>query len=222
MNESLENEVTQQIESKDLILRVMEMGKLVGMREAFALVAGRCAAADVECLRRLRDDRKFRDLGCSWDEFCAKHLKVSRRSVDRLIARLEEFGPAYFHLTKLTHITASEYRQIAASVSEAGIEIDGAVVTLLPENSDKLSAAIVELLERTNRTEQSDAPKLLEAAPPAELSPAQRIVEACGAIRSILSELHELEYGEMTAVTSAILSMVDTAKRTRLLLFPGM
>lgn len=219
MNETIENvAVTPSDESNQLITRVMEMGRFVGMREAFAQVAGRCAAADIECLRRLRDERKFRDLGCSWDEFCTRHLRVSRRSVERQIAHLEEFGPAYFHLAKLAHISVSEYRQIAASVSEAGVEIDGAVVTLMPENSEKLAAAIADLLERTNRL--AEAAKLLESGAPAEPTSAQRIVEGCDVIRSILSELRELEDGEMTSVTCAIVKMVETAKKTGLLLFP--
>jgi hypothetical protein len=54
----------------------------------------------------MRDDRSYRDLNCSWEDFCTTHLKVSRRSVDRVIGRLEEFGPAYFHLAQLTHLRA--------------------------------------------------------------------------------------------------------------------
>src|ERR1035438_3626558 len=127
MNETIENvELTELSEPKDFTLQVLEMGRWVGRREAFALIAGRCAAADIECLRQMRDQRKYRELNCTWAEFCAKYLKVARRSVDRLIGHLEEFGPSYFHLTKLTHISVGEYRQIAACVTEAGLEINGA------------------------------------------------------------------------------------------------
>jgi len=34
-----------------------ELGIMLGTRKAFASVAGRCSAADAECLRRLREKR---------------------------------------------------------------------------------------------------------------------------------------------------------------------
>lgn len=230
MNDIIEDvsRVMQEPQKHDVMRRMIELGNWMGRREAFSLMAGRCAAADVECLRRMRDEKAYRELDCTWEEFCTNHLKVSRKSVDRLIGRLEELGPAYFHLTNLTHITIGEYRQIAASVSEAGVELDGSVVTLLPENSQKLAAAIAQLLERENR---SEGPKLLEAGPvepeeakqtPPELSPAERIVEACGVIRAIIADLRKLEYREMTNATSAILKLYEAAKLSGLFLFPGL
>ena len=151
-------------ESKDLVHQLMELGSWMGRREAFAIIAGRCTAADVEVLRRMREERKYRSLDCTWAQFCTDYLKVSRRSADRMIGHLEEFGPAYFHLSKLTHITVSEYRQIAANVTEAGLELNGSVVALLPENAEKLSAAVTELLQRAEAAAQS---KQLEAGPAA-------------------------------------------------------
>jgi hypothetical protein len=44
-----------------------ELGMMLGTRKAFASVAGRCSAADAECLRRLREKKTVleprRDLG---------------------------------------------------------------------------------------------------------------------------------------------------------------
>jgi hypothetical protein len=125
-----------------------ELSRWVGRREAFAMTAGRCSAAEAESLRRLRDEKKYRDLGMTWEEFCAKRLGVSRRQIDRTIRLLDEFGPAYFHVAQMAHVNAEEYRAIAPHVSGEGVRVDGAVIALLPENSEQVSAAVAELLQR--------------------------------------------------------------------------
>jgi hypothetical protein len=224
MNETIENvEVTAPNVTEEIIQQVIQLGTWMGRREAFGLMAGRCAAADIECLRQMRDQRKYRELNCTWAEFCAKYLKVSRRSVDRLIGHLEEFGPSYFHLTKLTHISVGEYRQIAACVTEAGLEINGSAVALLPENSAQLAAAITELLERADPPEQAT---LLEAGPGAEtvqpeaappepeMSPAGRVIQLCNQATSLLLELGPVERHLKDQVVSATWNLVSTARRT--------
>ena len=60
---------------------------------------------------------------------------------------LDEFGPTYFHVAQMTHVTAEEYRAIAPHVSADGLRLDGDVVALLPENSEQVSAAVAELLD---------------------------------------------------------------------------
>jgi len=45
----------------------MEVGEWLGRRQAFAMVAGRCSAADVQCLRELRESKKYKLLGLSWE-----------------------------------------------------------------------------------------------------------------------------------------------------------
>jgi len=37
-----------------------ELGQWLGRKQAFGLIAGKTAAADVECLRRIRDGNLFR------------------------------------------------------------------------------------------------------------------------------------------------------------------
>jgi hypothetical protein len=219
MNETIENlELTARAEPEDVTMRVIEIGRWMGRREAFAAVAGRCAAADIECLRHLRDERKYRDLDCTWAEFCAKYLKVSRRSVDRLIGHLDEFGPAYFHLTKLTHISVGEYRQIAASVTEAGIEMDGSVVALLPENTAKLAAAITALLERMDPPEQAillDSGSDAATAPPAsEPSVAAHIVALCEQATGLFLQLGTVEREQQDQVIAATWNLIRAARQT--------
>lgn len=126
----------------------VELGRWLGRREAFAAVAGKCSAAEAESLRRIRDERTYLQLDRSWEEFCAKRLGTSRRQVDRTLRLLDEFGPAYFHVAQMAHVTPEEYRAIAPHVSAEGVRLDGAVVALLPENSEQVSAAVAELLER--------------------------------------------------------------------------
>lgn len=89
------------------------LDRWLGRREAFALIAGRCSAAEVESLRRIRTERVYRRRARTWEEFCSQ-IGVSRRNVERSIRALEEFGPAFFHLAQLTHLKPEEYRVIAA------------------------------------------------------------------------------------------------------------
>jgi hypothetical protein len=131
----------------------LTLGKTIGRREAYGLMIGRSTAAEVESLRRLRDEKLYRKLNCTWAEFCKQHLRVHRRTVDRAIGCLEEFGPVFFHVTRLTHIGARDYRSIAGHVNEAGLHLDGEVIALLPEQAPKLSAAVDELLHRIEPTE---------------------------------------------------------------------
>ena len=126
----------------------LDVGRWLGRREAFAAVAGRCSAAEAESLRRMRDDRFYKQLGLTWEEFCSKQLGSSRRQVERVLRQLDEFGPQFFHVAQMAHVTPEEYRAIAPHVSADGVRLDGAVVALLPENSEQVSAAVAELLER--------------------------------------------------------------------------
>src|SRR3954451_13027527 len=107
--------------SKDAsVSRAFDLGKLLGRREAFGLLAGRCSAAEVESLRRIRDEKLYLESSKNWDEFCTNHLRASRRKVDKHIGLLNEFGPAYFQVAQLTRITADEYRAIAPHVTPDG------------------------------------------------------------------------------------------------------
>ena len=90
-----------------------------GTQQAFGLIAGKAAAADVECLRRIRDDKLYRAKGLGWSEFCKEHVGITRAYADRLIKQLEQFGPNYFHLSQLIRISPEVYRLIAPAVAIA-------------------------------------------------------------------------------------------------------
>lgn len=136
----------------------VELGKWMGRREAFSLIAGRCSAAEVESLRRIREGNLYQKLSCTWDEFCAQRLHVTSRTVDRDIAYLRRFGPAFFTLRQLTRISVREYAALADRISEEGVRMDGNIVALLPENSEALAGALKTLLERSEPVAPAAAP----------------------------------------------------------------
>jgi len=122
-----------------------ELGMMLGGRKAFASVAGRCSAADADCLRRVRDQKLYLNRAATWDEFCPKYLGLSRGHANRIIRYLEELGPDYFVLAQLTQVTPEQFRAIAPAVREHNIHVNGEAIALLPENSDRVVAAVSEL-----------------------------------------------------------------------------
>jgi hypothetical protein len=163
-------------------LQGIELGKWMGRREAFGLIAGRCSAADIESLRQIRDGKLYEGLNCNWDEFCSRHLHVPRRTVEREIGYLRRFGPAFFTLRQISRISVREYASLAEQISEEGVRVDGTVVALIPENSGPLAGA----LETLRKRNESAAP----AAPPAGLDAVlQRLRSATQGMRSLEGSL---------------------------------
>jgi hypothetical protein len=122
-----------------------ELGEMLGRRQAFGTIAGRCSAADAECLRRMRDEKLFASRSASWDEFCPKYLGLSSRHANRIIGHLEEFGPSYFELAQLTRVTPEQFRAIAPAVRDQSIHMNGEAIALIPENAEKIAAAVAGL-----------------------------------------------------------------------------
>jgi len=177
----------------------VELGIWIGRREAFGLIAGRCSAAEAESLRRIRDGRLYQKLNPTWEEFCTKQLHVSCRTVERELANLRRFGPAFFTVRQLTHISASQYAQLAQRISEDGVRLDDEVVALIPENSEQLSNALKTLLERT----ESAAPAL---APPAFDGVLQSFRAATRKLRSFDGDLDRTQLGALAREIAAVLS----------------
>ena len=123
----------------------LDLGTWIGRKQAFASIAGGCSAADAECLRQLREQKKYRGLGLSWEEFCKQRIGIQRQHADRLIRRLEEFGPRYFRLAQATGITPEEYRRIAGSVSEKGLAHAGESIPINAEEAPRPRAAVEEI-----------------------------------------------------------------------------
>ena len=52
---------------------MLEAGTWIGRHQAFGLMASQYSAADAECLRQIRDNKHYRALGLTWEEFCSRH-----------------------------------------------------------------------------------------------------------------------------------------------------
>jgi len=136
----------------------IDLGTWLGRRQAFAAVAGRCSAADAECLRNVREKKLFRACRLTWEEFCRQRAGISRSGADQIIRHLEEFGPAYFHLSAVTRITPESFRLIAASVTEQGVRHGGELIAFRAENAARLATAIDALRACAESQPQGPAP----------------------------------------------------------------
>jgi len=141
----------------------VELGTWMGRRQAFSLIAGRCSAADAECIRQMRAKRTYHAVGESWDKFCRERLGICRATADSIVRRLEEFGPAFFTLAQITHITADEYRRISGAVSGERLLHAGEEIPIEAENAPRLAAAIDDM----RRQREAEA----AAAPPTNSAP---------------------------------------------------
>ena len=122
-----------------------QLGTWMGRKQAFASLAGRCSAADAECLRQIRHGKHYRALKLNWEQLCKQEVGVSYITVDKIICRLEEFGPAYFILTQATGVTENEYRRISSAVHDQKLLHAGEEIAITAENAPKLNAAIEQL-----------------------------------------------------------------------------
>ena len=131
----------------------------LGRREAFALVAGRCSAAEVESLREIRDKKLYLESGeTGWDDFCRVHLKTSRRKIDTAIGQLDKYGRAFFHATQALRLTEAEFCAIREHVSEEGAMLEGQLVPWTPENGARIT-------EGLTRLRDTAAPKAKRSTP---------------------------------------------------------
>jgi len=71
--------------SKEPKRDALEFGKMMGRRQTFSLVAGKCTAADAECLKKTRDQKLYRGYAKSWEECCTQHIGMSRANAERMI-----------------------------------------------------------------------------------------------------------------------------------------
>src|ERR1700682_5141763 len=101
--------------------QVLELGIMLGQRRAFGLIAGRCSAAQAECLRKVRDEKTYLKFATTWAGFCPAQLKIGKRTADRAIALLKKHGTLYFETAALTGITPAEFERIAQAIQPDGI-----------------------------------------------------------------------------------------------------
>lgn len=184
----------------------LNLGQWLGRREAFGALAGRCSAAEIECVRRIRNGKLYRGHARTWNQFCVEHLGASRRSIDASIQLFDELGPAYFHVAQLAHITPARYREIAPRIGAEGIAVNGETIPLLPENRDRIAAALGEVRGK-KKAPRPPKPGGFEAA-----------LEHCQAAADILQSLFSPPNLERQLVMVASLNRLrDAAARLGIL-----
>jgi hypothetical protein len=135
----------------------LEFGKMLGRRQTFSLVAGKCSAADAECLKKTRDQKLYLGYAKSWEECCTKHIGMSRANAERVIGLLEEFGPAYFEVAQLTRVSPETFRQLAPSIHDGTLHHQGEAIALLPENAARVALVVGEHRKAVRSPRTSDA-----------------------------------------------------------------
>lgn len=123
----------------------LTLGRLLGRREAFTIVAARCSAAEAVLMRRIRDEKMYVGHAKDWGEFCTTHFHTGKENANRIIRLLEEFGPTYFEVAQLTRISPATYRAIAPSIRDQALHHNGDAIALIPENAEKVAAAVADL-----------------------------------------------------------------------------
>lgn len=135
-------EVMNELEVVPEIVDPFDVGALVGERRTLSKLAGGCSAADAQCLRKIRDSKQYLAKTKTWEEFCPKYLGMSRKTADRLIHHLEEFGPESFEIMQQLGLTHREYRLLAPQVKDQSLHHAGQAIRLLPENGAQIHAAL--------------------------------------------------------------------------------
>src|SRR5690349_10495956 len=132
---------------------LFEVGTWLGRHQAFGLIASKCSAADAHCLREIRDNKLYRALGLTWEEFCIRHAGVGRQAADRIVERLEEFGEAYFNLSQILPIHPAGYRELASNVTGNVLELDGRQIPITQDHAPQIIEAVRELRSRLERAQ---------------------------------------------------------------------
>jgi hypothetical protein len=139
----------------------VDLGAWVGRQQAFGAIANKCSAAQAQSLKHMKEVGTHEQLGISWDEFCDRHLGISRRTAERIISQYEEFGENYFRLSSLAQVAPDAYRALAPSVADNCVEIEGEKVALIPENAGRIRD-FLRAQKRLERPSKPQAPTVSE------------------------------------------------------------
>jgi hypothetical protein len=157
------------------------IGTWLGRKQAFGLVAGRCAVAEIECLLEVYESKMYQAVEPTFEAYCKNHLGISSRTAMRLMQQYQKQGPELAKLNSFTRIRPSEYRLFAASLSEEGLVHNGETIPLEPENRPQLAQAV-------------DAIRRESAGDPEPLDPAAKaFAKAEKAMQSAVAEFTRLQ-----------------------------
>ena len=129
----------------------VDAGLLTGREQAFAMIAAKCTYAQAVCLKQIHDTKAYEQFNLTWEDYCPKHVGISRVQAERIIHRLDEFGEAWFRLSALARISTDFFRQIQDRATADTIELDGEQIPLTPENTQKIRAGIRRLQDEVRR-----------------------------------------------------------------------
>jgi hypothetical protein len=192
-------------------LAALDLGRLLGQRRALAAVGGRCSAAHAQLLRRIHDEKLYLPIAASWRAFCGSYLAISRRHADYLIGLLKRFGPIYFELSQLVGLSVRQYLAIEPAVHQQSLVVDGATLSVIPENAPRILEAVGRLLNQSPRTRRS--------APPPETVRA-RVADLTSRGRAIANQLVALYNSSSSARDRELI--LESATELRLILMqPG-
>jgi hypothetical protein len=121
---------------------ILNLGARLGRKQAFGLVARRCSAAEIECLIEARENKLYLAVEPTWEAYCQNRAGISRATADRLIHQYQEQGPSLARLNSYTRIRPSEYRLLAAALTDEGLTHNGEVIPLELENAPQLTRAV--------------------------------------------------------------------------------
>ena len=139
----------------DTIKDWMEAGAWVGRQQAFAIIGSKCSAAQAAALKEIKSSRSYEQLGLTWEEFVLQYVGVSRERADALIRQYDEFGDAYFRLSQIARISPETFRQVAPTVENDTVEIDGEKFELTLASAVKIRAAIKKMRDQLKEAEQA-------------------------------------------------------------------
>jgi len=151
-------EIPETPQSPDLTL-------FAGRDQALTLIAGTCSAAQAQYLKEVRESGAAAQAGLNWDEYCDAYVGRSRAQVNRLIHKLEQFGPAYFHFCQIAPVSARTFHRLklATHISGNRFEVDGKSFEISPTNGRAIRDAIKAL-----RAESEQREPALPSEPPPE------------------------------------------------------
>ncbi|HLI86730.1 MAG TPA: hypothetical protein VKV17_22685 [Bryobacteraceae bacterium] len=201
---------------------VLELGIALGHTNAFAMVAGRCSAAQAQGMRRIREQKLYKGCTEKWEDFCPRYLKMSRAEADRIIRLLEEFGPTYFELSQITRVSPETYRAIAPNIRNGVLHHNGEAIELNVENSRKIAAAVTELRNAIPKN-PPEMQRIIQELNDIghELSVEARIGKLAKCCASIVAEFEKLSRDDRLGITRGYLQTTIIRVRDEMIRLAG-
>jgi len=143
------------------LAELLLLGQVLGQNLSFAIMAGRCSAAQAEALLRIRESRLYLRCSPSWKQFCPEYLHISGTQADRIIRLWQLHGPAIFELRQPIRISPEAYNAVEPFIQDHALHFNAEAIELDPQNSQKIADAVAEL-RRAMPPKEKPAPTVPE------------------------------------------------------------